>query len=239
MSALTKLCPALTTLKYARLSNPKESASCQRGSLDGNIVPMSPRPAAPRMASMRACATASPSECPARPRGWGMSTPPRISLRVPSSAKRCESYPIPTRISHLEDPDREMGGVLGVVDADAGHRHPRWQLGGGEQGVEAVQGPHREWHPDHGQIRERGGEPRQRRRQPGARDDHLEALPPGPRDEPSRLIGLAVRRGDVALVADARLREDLEGGFDARLVRFRAHEDQHVRHGQAASSMRR
>src|SRR2546421_146510 len=68
MSALTKLRPASTTRRYARLSRSSESASRQRGSVGGNICPMSPRPAAPRMASVRACATASASECPPRRR---------------------------------------------------------------------------------------------------------------------------------------------------------------------------
>src|SRR5437016_2587640 len=54
-----------------------------------------PSPAAPSRASVSAWATASASEWPARPCGWGISTPPRISLRP--SAKRWESYPMPTR----------------------------------------------------------------------------------------------------------------------------------------------
>src|SRR2546426_6426230 len=68
---------------------------------------MSPRPAAPRMASVRACATASASECPTSPREYGISTPPRISFLPSPSANRCESYPIPTRMSGVEDADRE------------------------------------------------------------------------------------------------------------------------------------
>src|SRR2546426_737781 len=56
---------------------------------------MSPSPAAPSRASVSAWATASASEWPARPCRWGISTPPRIILRP--SAKRWESYPMPTR----------------------------------------------------------------------------------------------------------------------------------------------
>ena len=46
-----------------------ESASFQRGSVSGKSSPMSPAPAAPRMASVSAWATASASEWPARPCG--------------------------------------------------------------------------------------------------------------------------------------------------------------------------
>ena len=51
--------------------------------------PMSPRPAAPRSASMTACARASASEWPTSPRDESISTPP--STRRRPSAKRCES----------------------------------------------------------------------------------------------------------------------------------------------------
>src|SRR2546426_852148 len=165
MSALTKLRPASTTRRYARLSRSRESASRHRGSVGGNICPMSPRPAAPSTASVRACATASASECPTSPRGWGISTPPRMSFLPSPSAKRCESYPIPTRMSGLENADREESGVLGVVDPDARHRYAARHLRGGEQRVEPVQRPAREWHADHREIGDRGGESRERRRQ--------------------------------------------------------------------------
>src|SRR5438034_2713774 len=148
MSALTKVRPASTTRRYARLSKSRESASRQRGSVGGNICPMSPRPAAPRMASVRACATASASECPTSPREYGISTPPRISFLPSPSANRWESYPIPTRMSGVEDADREESGVLGVVDPDAGHRDAPGHLRRGEQGVEPVQRPGRERHAD-------------------------------------------------------------------------------------------
>src|SRR3989442_10132189 len=163
MSALTKLRPASTTRRYARLSRSRESASRQRGSVGGNICPMSPRPAAPRMASVRACATASASECPTSPREYGISTPPSISFLPSPSTNRWESYPIPTRMSGVEDADREESGVLGVVDPDAGHRDAPGHLRRGEQGVEPVQRPGRERHADHGKIGERGGESGERR----------------------------------------------------------------------------
>src|SRR6184192_3887738 len=138
MSALTKLRPASTTRRYARLSKSRESASRQRGSVGGNICPMSPRPAAPRMASVRACATASASECPTSPREYGISTPPRISFLPSPSANRWESYPIPTRMSGVEDADREESGVLGVVDPDAGHRDAPGHLRPGDDHPEAL-----------------------------------------------------------------------------------------------------
>src|SRR5262249_11098202 len=55
---------------------------------------MSPRPAAPRSASMSACAITSPSEWPARPRSNSTSTPP--STRGTPSTSLCASAPIPT-----------------------------------------------------------------------------------------------------------------------------------------------
>src|SRR2546422_1656575 len=235
--ALTKLRPASTTRRYAHLSRSRESASRQRGSVGGNICPMSPRPAAPRMASVRACATASASECPTSPRGEGISTPPRMSLRPSPSAKRCESYPIPTRTSGLENADREESGVLGVVDSDAGHRHAAGHLRGGEQRIEPVQRPGRKRYADHREIGEGGGESRERRREPRAGDHHPEALLPGTFHEVPGLIGLPVGGGHVELVRNARLAQDLEGGLDTRLVALGADDNQHVGHAQAASSM--
>src|SRR6266566_2992624 len=237
MSALTKVRPASTTRRYARLRRSRESASRQRGSVGGNICPMSPRPAAPRTASVRACATASASECATSPRWWGISTPPRMSLLPSPSVKRCESYPIPTRMAGLEDADREESGVLGVVDPDARHRYAARHLRGGEQRVEPVQRPGREWHADHREIGDRRGESRERRRQPRTGDDHPEALLPSALHEVRGLVGLPVRGGYVELVRNARLAQDLEGGLDTRLVALGADDDQHVGHAQAASSI--
>lgn len=50
------------------------------GSVSGNALPMSPRPAAPSRASMMAWVSTSASECPSSPFSQGMSTPPRMSL---------------------------------------------------------------------------------------------------------------------------------------------------------------
>src|SRR5882724_3696719 len=236
MSALMKVRPASTTRRYARFSKSRESASRQRGSVGGNSCPMSPRPAAPRTASVKACATASASECPTSPRGWGISTPPRMSFLPSPSAKRCESYPIPTRISGLENADREESGVLRVIDADAGHGHATGHLRGGEQRIEPVQGPARERHADHREIGERGGESRERRREPCPGDHHPEALLPRAFHEIGGLVGLPVGGGHVELVRNARLAQDVEGGLDTRLVAFGADDNQHVGHSQAASS---
>src|SRR5262249_39706581 len=57
---------------------------------------MSPRPAAPRRASVTACRTTSASLWPARPRGCSRRTPPRMRGRP--SASRWVSCPLPTRM---------------------------------------------------------------------------------------------------------------------------------------------
>src|SRR6187455_2647659 len=70
---------------------------------------MSSRPAAPKIASIRACETTSPSECPASPRP-GSSRPPRTSFA--SSENACASTPIPTRSSLICEQslyEREVG----------------------------------------------------------------------------------------------------------------------------------
>src|SRR5947199_7624 len=113
MSALTRLSPASTTRRYARLSRSRESASRQRGSVGGNICPMSPRPG----------------------------------------------------------------------------------------------------------------------------DHHPEALFSRRFDQVPRLLRLPMGGGDVELVRNARLAQDLEGGLDTRLVAFGADDDQHIGHAQAASSI--
>src|SRR6266436_2598092 len=237
MSALMKVRPASTTRRYARLSRSSESTSRQRGSVGGNICPMSPRPAAPRMASVRACATASASECPTSPREYGISTPPRMSFLPSPSANRCESYPIPTRMSGLEYAERQQSGVLGVIDPDAGDGDAARHLCGGEQRIEPVQRPGRERHADHREIGERGGESGERRRQSRSGDHHPEPLLPGAFHEVRGLVGLAVGGGHVELVRNARLAQDLEGGLDTWLVALGADDNEHVGHAQAASSI--
>ena len=69
---------------------------------------MSSRPAAPRIASIRACETTSPSECPASPRPES-STPPRTSFA--SSENACASIPIPTRSSLIGEQSLYEGEV--------------------------------------------------------------------------------------------------------------------------------
>src|SRR5712692_8357561 len=108
-----------------------------------------------------------------------------MSFLPSPSTNRCESYPIPTRTSGLENTDREESGVLGVIDPDAGHRYAVWQLRGGEQRIEPVQR-----HADHREIGERGGEPWERRREPRPGDHHPEALLAGAFHEVRGLIGL-------------------------------------------------
>src|ERR1017187_3749302 len=73
------------------------SQSFQRGSVWGKCMPMSPMAAAPRMASVMACARTSASEWPSSPNSLGMVTPPRISGRPATS--RCTSQPWPERYS--------------------------------------------------------------------------------------------------------------------------------------------
>src|SRR5829696_207103 len=69
-------------------------------SLEGNSEPMSPRFAAPSRASIRACATTSPSEWPARP-SPSSSTPPSTS--GVSEENAWASTPIPIRRSDTEE----------------------------------------------------------------------------------------------------------------------------------------
>src|SRR5579862_6312907 len=91
---------------------------------------MSSSPAAPRTASVNACASTSPSEWPARPLGCSIRTPPSTSGTPSSSA--CASKPVPTRYSDkveglrqlVERADRDRAlrridpGVRAAPDAD-------------------------------------------------------------------------------------------------------------------------
>src|SRR5205085_217276 len=87
---------------------------------------MSPRPAAPSNASMSAWVTTSPSECPARPRGEGIATPPSTSGTP--SAKAWASNPIPTRSSDtferlgqlVERADGQSPGVVAGLEIAPG-----------------------------------------------------------------------------------------------------------------------
>src|SRR5439155_1119193 len=98
-SAFASRHPAAWTCCQARRSSSTESAPWSAGSPEEKSAPMSSRPAAPSTASVSACASTSPSEWPARPRGWSIETPPRSSGTPSSSA--CASTPIPTRSSGI------------------------------------------------------------------------------------------------------------------------------------------
>src|SRR3954452_639242 len=90
---------------------------------------MSPRFAAPSTASISACATTSPSECPARPGSPGNSTPPSTSCF--SSLNACASTPMPTRSSDtgehrgqlVERRDLRPGPALQVAPRAAAYMH--------------------------------------------------------------------------------------------------------------------
>src|SRR4051794_11935436 len=82
---------------------------------------MSPRPAAPRRASISACARRAPSAGPASPPPPGKSTPPRTSAA--SSENACASSPMPTRTSlivrrHLREKRLDEREVVGGRDLD-------------------------------------------------------------------------------------------------------------------------
>ena len=68
------------------VTNKRESQSLYFGSVSGYASPMSPRPAAPRSASVKACSTTSASLWPTRPRACSTRTPPSMSGRP--SARR-------------------------------------------------------------------------------------------------------------------------------------------------------
>ena len=102
---------------------------------------MSPSPAAERTASVIACATMSPSECPAQPSTPGHSSPASRQARPGSTG--WTSVPMPTRgssvmPSHLQFGQREvvrhgdLGGALVAGDGgdrDAGGAHDRGVVG--------------------------------------------------------------------------------------------------------------
>src|SRR6185437_5515152 len=117
-SALTSSQPASPACAEARRRRSSDDAPSHSGSPGGNSEPMSPSPAAPRMASINACAITSPSECPASPRPDSSSTPPSTSGTPSASA--CASTPSPTLIGRTLDPRRS----LQVVEVEP-RRHPR------------------------------------------------------------------------------------------------------------------
>src|SRR2546426_12630047 len=119
---------------------------------------------------------------------------------------------MPTRTSGraLQNANREVRRVLGIVDADGGHGNAGRYLHCREQRVEAIQRAYGEWDANHGQVGERSRKSGKRGRQAGARDYDLESLLAGGLDQLAGLIGLAVRGRRMEFVGDARLWQDLE-----------------------------
>src|SRR6185437_10242319 len=87
--------PAVFTRCSASRKNTAESAPFHCGSDGENNVPMSGAATAPSRASVMACSKTSPSECPPRPLGCSMLTPP--ILRGTPALNSCESQPYPIR----------------------------------------------------------------------------------------------------------------------------------------------
>src|SRR3954454_5071617 len=82
--------------RIASSRNTTEFAPFHFGSEGGKYVPISPAATAPSSASVNACSSTSPSECPARPLSCGNSTPP-ILQGIPG-LNSCESQPYPILI---------------------------------------------------------------------------------------------------------------------------------------------
>ena len=85
-----ELQPVPAMRRHASASRSRLRAPAQRSSLEGNIVPMSSRHAAPSSASQSAWQTMSASECPSRPCVCGILTPPSTSGRPGDEAVRVE-----------------------------------------------------------------------------------------------------------------------------------------------------
>ena len=92
-----------------------------------------------------------------------------------------------------------IAGVPGVVEADAGDRHARRHLRDRQHRVEAARGRQaaRQRHADDRQVGVRGDHAGQRRRQPGAGDDHAQAAHP-------RVLGVVGDRVGLAVGATSR-----------------------------------
>src|SRR6201996_1725802 len=93
VSTLTMRYPAFSISSSARFRKIEESASFQRGSPGGKKLPISPAETAPSSASVIACRSTSPSECPASPSGCSIARPPIFSGTPGLNA--CESQPYP------------------------------------------------------------------------------------------------------------------------------------------------
>ncbi len=111
---------AVTRPRIATLSAPDHV-----GSVSGKCWPMSPRAAAPSMASATAWATTSPSLCPARPVAPSMATPPSTRGRRGSAAEAVavEAEAHPAGHDRQERFGHDEVGGLGELDVAGVARH--------------------------------------------------------------------------------------------------------------------
>src|SRR4051794_36568020 len=139
--------------------------------------------------------------------------------------------PPATRRSGAEDPRREMAGVARVVEPDAGDRDAGRHLHDRQHRVEASERAEaaRQRDPDDRQVGVRGGDAGQRGGQPGAGDDHPQAAHPRVLAVLGDGVGVAMRRHDADLGADAPLLEDLGRLLHLLHVGLRAHDDPDAR----------
>ena len=132
---------------------------------------------------------------------------------------------------HGHDLHGEDGGVLGVVQAHAGDRHPGWHLGDRQQGVQAVHRAAPDRDTDHRKDRVRGDDAGQRRAHARAGDHDLDTA----RLELGHPVGQSAGRtvrGDARLVvADPEPRQHGTGLAHDVLVTGRPVDDGHSRAG--------
>ena len=144
------------------------------------------------------------------PASWPLPEPsPRASSPAPARAAQLEGHPAEafdrgllevvlelgkahpqSRVMHGHDLHGQDGGVLGVVQTHARHRHPGWHLGDRQQGVQAVHRATPDRDADHRKDRVRGHDAGQRRAHARAGDHHLDA----PRLELGHPVGQCARR---------------------------------------------
>ena len=109
-STFTTRNPPSRSRRTAEARSSMESAPACAGSVSGKSAPMSPRPAAPRIASVIACATASPSECPFSPGPPGIATPPaREAAPHRSGGSRSRHRSAPDNLSGRPSPALRPG----------------------------------------------------------------------------------------------------------------------------------
>ena len=85
---------------------------------------------------------------------------------------------------------------------------------------------------DHGERRQRRGEPREMRCHPGRRDHQRIAFPLRLAHERGRLLGLPVRGRDDKSVLDAEFAQVFGAGVHRLLIGFAAEKHKDARHGQ-------